>query len=118
MTPTVVLRDGKPFLVTGSPGGSTIITTVLQVLVNVIDHGMTLSEAVSSPRFHHQWIPDSITVEADSFSAGTLDALRKKGHLDIRPARYGLGDANSIMRVDGVLHGVEDPRTQGGAAGY
>ena len=118
MTPTVVLRDGKPILVTGSPGGSTIITTVLQVLVNVIDHGMTLSEAVSSPRFHHQWIPDSITVEADSFSAETLDALRKKGHLDIRPARYGLGDANSIMRVDGVLHGVEDPRTQGGAAGY
>ena len=118
MTPTVVLQDGKPFLVTGSPGGSTIITTVLQVLVNVIDHGMTLSEAVSSPRFHHQWVPDSITVEADGFSPETLAALRKKGHTDIRPARYGLGDANSIMRMDGTLHGVQDPRTQGGAAGY
>ena len=118
MTPTIVLQKGKPFLVTGSPGGSTIITTVLQVVVNVIDHGMALSAAVSSPRFHHQWIPDSITVEADRFSADTLDALRTKGHSDIRPARYGLGDANSVMRVNGVLHGVEDPRTQGGAAGY
>ncbi|MEC9285813.1 MAG: gamma-glutamyltransferase [Pseudomonadota bacterium] len=118
MTPTIVLRDGEPILVTGSPGGSTIITTVLQVVVNVIDHGMTLSAAVASPRFHHQWIPDSVTVEKDGFAPGTLDALRDKGHLDIRPQRYGLGDANSIMRVNGVLHGVEDPRTQGGAAGY
>ena len=118
MTPTIVLQEGKPLLVTGSPGGSTIITTVLQVVVNVIDHGMALSAAVSSPRFHHQWIPDSITVEADRFSADTLDALRPNGHSDIPPARYGLGDANSVMRVNGVLHGVEDPRTQGGAAGY
>src|SRR6202008_1149321 len=64
MTPTIVLKDGRPFIVTGSPGGSRIITAVLQVLVNVIDHGMPMNEAVHAPRLHHQWIPDETMVEA------------------------------------------------------
>ena len=63
MTPTIVLKDGKPFLVTGSPGGSRIITTVLQVILNVIDRGMTIAEAVAAPRIHHQWLPDEVFVE-------------------------------------------------------
>ena len=67
MTPTIVRKDGKPLLVTGSPGGSTIITTTLQVVANVIDHGMSLSDAVSSPRFHHQWL-DRVMHETYAFS--------------------------------------------------
>ena len=63
MTPTIVFKDGKPFLVTGSPGGSRIITTVLQVIVNVIDHGMTIADAVAAPRIHHQWLPDEVVLE-------------------------------------------------------
>ena len=69
MTPTIVSKEGEVVLVTGSPGGSTIITTVLQVVSNVIDHGMGLSDAVAHPSFHHQWLPDSILVEKKGFSS-------------------------------------------------
>lgn len=120
MTPTIVSKNGELVLVTGSPGGSTIITTVLQVISNVIDHGMDLSEAVARPRFHHQWLPDSILVERNGFSSDTVRLLETMGHRKPRIVRYGggIGDANSIMRVDTELHGVSDPRNAGGAAGY
>ena len=116
MTPTLVTRDGVPFLITGSPGGSTIITTVLQVIMNVIDHSMSLSEAVGSPRFHHQWFPDAIQFGPRALSPDTLDLLQEKGH-QLRP-RSAIGDANSILIKDGAYWGVKDPREFGSALGY
>ena len=119
MSPTIVLRDGAPLLVTGSPGGSTIITTVMQVIVNVIDHGMSLSEAVSAPRFHHQWQPDQITVERFGWSPDTRAKLEALGHRNIVtvPLGRGIGDANSVMRVEGGFVGMADPRGAGAATG-
>ena len=116
MTPTLVTRDGAPFLITGSPGGSTIITTVLQVIMNVIDHGMSVAEAVGSPRFHHQWFPDAIQFGPRALSPDTLDLLQEKGH-QLRP-RSAIGDANSILIKDGAYWGVKDPREFGSALGY
>ncbi len=120
MSPTIVLKDGEPILVTGSPGGSTIITTVFQVLVNVIDHGMDLSDAVGKPRFHHQWQPDRIVYEKYGISPDTLRKLDKMGHGNISEVRWGrgIGDANSVMRVADDIQGMSDPRNDGGAAGY
>ena len=120
MTPTIVLKDGEPVLVTGSPGGSTIITTVLQVVMNVVDHGMDLSDAVAKPRFHHQWKPDRINIERFGFSPDTLDLLRKLGHRNLMTRSFGrgIGDANSVMRVGDELHGVSDPRNNGGAVAF
>ena len=116
MTPTLVTLDGAPFLITGSPGGSTIITTVLQVIMNVIDHGMSVAEAVGSPRFHHQWFPDAIQFGPRALSPDTLDLLQEKGH-QLRP-RGAIGDANSILIKDGAYWGVKDPREFGSALGY
>ena len=116
MTPTIVLKDGKPFLVTGSPGGSRIITTVLSVLLNVIDHGMSIAEAVHAPRIHHQWLPDEVTVEA-GVPAATVKALEARGHsVAVRPP---LSSANSIMVTPDGLIGAADTRTRGAlAVGY
>ncbi len=116
MTPTLVTRNGEPFLITGSPGGSTIITTVLQVLMNVIDHKMPLAEAVGLPRFHHQWFPDAIQFGPRALSPDTLDLLQAKGH-KLAP-RSEIGDANSILIKDGTYWGVKDPREFGSALGY
>ncbi len=119
MTPTIITKDGEPWLVTGSPGGSTIIMTVLQVVVNAIDHGMGVADAVGRPRFHHQWQPDVITYEALGISPDTLALLRARGHNNLRalgPGR-GMGDANSIMYRDGRFYGTSDPRNLGGAVG-
>jgi len=118
MTPTIVTKDGKLFLVTGSPGGSTIINTVLQVIINAIDHKMNVSDAVSLPRFHHQWKPDRVIYEPFAFSPDTLALLRAMGHEQLMEARWRLGDANTIMAVDGALLGMSDPRNDGGAAGH
>jgi gamma-glutamyltranspeptidase/glutathione hydrolase len=118
MSPTIVLKDGAPLLVTGSPGGSTIITTTLQVVLNVLDHGMSLSDAVGQPRFHHQWLPDQVIFERYGFSPDTLQQLRDLGHQALipLPAGTGLGDANSVMLRDGEFAGMADPRNAGGAA--
>ncbi|MCC7347327.1 MAG: gamma-glutamyltransferase [Variibacter sp.] len=116
MSPTIVLRDGRVFLVTGSPGGSRIITTVLQVIVNVIDHGMNIAEAVAAPRLHHQWLPDQVLAER-GFSPDTLRLLQARGHT-IRLDNTS-GSANSIMAVPGGLAGATDTRQRGTlAAGY
>ena len=116
MTPTIVLKDGKPFLVTGSPGGSRIITTVLQVIVNVIDRGMTIAEAVAAPRIHHQWLPDEVFVERD-YPQDAIRALEARGHsVTVRSAPTS---ANSILVTPHGLVGAADPRTRGAlAAGY
>ena len=120
MTPTIVVDSaGHVLLATGSPGGSTIITTVLQVVVNVLDHGMELADAVGLPRFHHQWQPDRVVFERWGISPDTLNILAGRGHsLVLLPWGRGIGDANSVMRSGDELLGVSDPRNRGGAAGH
>ncbi|MDH5738429.1 MAG: gamma-glutamyltransferase family protein, partial [Gammaproteobacteria bacterium] len=120
MTPAIVTKNGVPVLITGSPGGSTIITTVFQVVVNVIDHQMTVEDAVSLPRFHHQWLPDEIRYEKYAINPDSLKILQRKGHKNFRLVDYGrgIGDANSILYKDGVMHGIKDPRGEGTAVGY
>ena len=117
MTPTLVLRDGEPVLATGSPGGSTIITTVLQVVTNVIDHGMDIVRAVAAPRFHHQWQPNQVRYEPGAVPADTLTGLSKIGHVGFRETP-GIGDANSVMRVGDEITARSDPRNAGAAAAY
>jgi gamma-glutamyltranspeptidase/glutathione hydrolase len=116
MTPTIVLKDGKPFLVTGSPGGSRIITTVLQVLVNVIDRKLSIAEAIAEPRVHNQWLPDEVAVE-QGFSRDLIDALKARGQTVVE----GLPrtSANSILVTPRGFVGAADNRTRGAlAAGY
>jgi gamma-glutamyltranspeptidase / glutathione hydrolase len=116
MTPTIVLKDGKPFLITGSPGGSRIITAVLQVILNVIDFGMPIDKAVSTPRLHHQWEPDRVVVEP-GFPPALLDALRARGHT-IMPTRPFTAVNSILVTPDGYV-GAADARTRGAlAAGY
>jgi gamma-glutamyltranspeptidase/glutathione hydrolase len=119
MCPTVVARDGKAVLVTGSPGGRTIINTVLCVVVNAIEFGMPLREAVDSPRMHHQWFPDRLLVEpalADHYGS-TLEKLRAQGY-EISNGRERQGDAHSIGIGPNGFLGVADRRTSGWAAGF
>ena len=113
MSPTIVLKDGKPVLVTGSPGGSRIISTVLQVIVNVLDYHMDVAAAVAAPRLHHQWRPDEVRIE-HGFADETLAALRAKGHQVIEP--MGQTSANSILVTANGLLGAPDPRTRGAEA--
>ena len=113
MSPTIVLKDGKPVLVTGTPGGSRIISAVLQIVVDVLDYKMDVAAAVAAPRVHHQWMPDVVRVER-GFSPETLDALREKGHQVIEP--LGQTSANSIAVTSNGLLGAPDPRTRGAAA--
>jgi gamma-glutamyltranspeptidase/glutathione hydrolase len=119
MTTTIVTREGEPWLVTGSPGGSTIITTALQVILNSIDHEMSINDAVGRPRFHHQWQPDQVWFEPLGLSPDTLSILRNMGH-EMNPTPWGgnIGDANSIKRVDGEMRAMSDPRNDGGAAAF
>lgn len=109
MSPTIIAKDGKTWLVTGSPGGSRIITTVLQMVVNSIDFGMNVAEATNAPRFHHQWLPDQLRVEK-GFSPDTLKLLSQKGqNVKVMSA---MGSTQSIMLgPDGMRYGASDPRT-------
>ena len=113
MSPTIVLKDGKPVLVTGTPGGSRIISAVLQIVVNVLDYKMDVAAAVAAPRVHHQWMPDEVRVER-GFPQETLDALKAKGHQVIEP--LGQTSANSIAVTPNGLLGAPDPRTRGAEA--
>lgn len=116
MTPTIIInQDEEYLLVTGSPGGSTIITTVLQVIVNSIDHKMSLYDAVASPRFHHQWLPDRITLEMQDFDPKIVEDLRLLGHETVQ--RASIGDANSAQKIGNQIIGVSDPRNDGRAVG-
>jgi len=111
MTPTIVERDGRLFLVLGAPGGSTIITAVYQVILNLIEFDMDLEKAVNAGRFHHQWLPNHITVEAGALDSITMAALRDMGHEFKEIERMAVIKAIHV-RDDGKLHGVGDPRNQ------
>jgi len=117
MTPSIVLgRDGRLLMVLGTPGGPTIINSVYQVIVNVVDHGMSLAEAVAAPRVHQQALPDVVFYERGGLAQTTLDGLRAMGY-QLRE-RGRMGDIAAIERTAAGWVGVADPRRGGGAAGY
>ncbi|MBR0871742.1 gamma-glutamyltransferase [Bradyrhizobium tropiciagri] len=113
MSPTIVLKDGKVVLVTGSPGGSRIISAVTQIVVDVIDYKMDIAAAVAAPRVHHQWLPDEVRIER-GFPDDVLDGLKAKGHKLVEPLGYS--SANSILVTPNGLIGAPDPRTRGSEA--
>ena len=117
MTPTIIEKDGKLKMVVGTPGGSTIPTSVFQTISNVIDFGMDADQAVQSPRFHHQWLPDQIFVEKDAISATDRKALEAIGH--VFKERGAIGRVEAIVRRDdGKLHTAADRRGDDDAKGY
>jgi gamma-glutamyltranspeptidase/glutathione hydrolase len=113
MSPTIVMKDGKPILVTGSPGGSRIISTVLQVIVDVLDYRMDVAAAVAAPRLHHQWLPDEVRIER-GFNDEVLAELKARGHHIVE--LMGQTSANSIAIGESGLLGAPDPRTRGAEA--
>jgi gamma-glutamyltranspeptidase / glutathione hydrolase len=116
MTPTILVKDGKLFMVTGSPGGRTIINTVLLTILNVVDFGMNAQEAVDAGRFHHQWLPDQITYERFSLSPDTLAGLRTKGHALREGGTQGLAEVIVYNAADDMLEGGVDRRQPDGGA--
>ncbi|MFM8347502.1 MAG: gamma-glutamyltransferase, partial [Bacteroidota bacterium] len=117
MTPTIVERDGKLFMVVGTPGGTTIITSVYQTILNVVEHGMSMQQAVNSPRFHSQWAPDLVFMEAGAFSKEDSTKLSGMGHIFKQRGPIGRVDAIRVMK-DGRLEGGADPRGDDKAEGY
>jgi len=118
MSPTIVTRDGKLLMVTGSPGGRTIINTVLMTILNVIDFGMNAQEAVDAGRMHHQWLPDRLSVERFGFSADSLNALRAMGHTVSEAGGQGVAEVIVLNQKDDILEGGMDRRApDGGAVG-
>ena len=118
MTPTIVGRDGRPVLVLGSPGGPRITTAILEILTNIADFGLTPDQAVAMPRFHHQWLPDTLYYERDGFASATLTALAERGHRLIEQPPWGAVELIAIGPGHRLL-GVNDPRRPAGsAAGY
>lgn len=117
MTPTIVLRDGEPYLVTGSPGGPRIITTTLLTILNVVDFGMDAAEAVAAPRLHHQWRPDEIEVEPPT-PADVIEGLRRRGHsVRVGDREWASAQLVRVDRASGLHTGASDPRTDGEAIG-
>ena len=118
MTPTIVLKDGKLLFAVGSPGGPTIINTVTQVIVNIIDHGMNIQQAIDWPRVHHQWMPDQILYEPYGLVPDVMNRLKSMGHQFGNPRN--IGDAEGVMIEDktGVRLGASDPRLDGKSVGY
>jgi gamma-glutamyltranspeptidase / glutathione hydrolase len=119
MTPTILARDGELFMVTGTPGGRTIINTVLQTILNVVDHGMSAQAAVDAGRVHHQWLPDVLYYEQHGFSLDSLNGLRAMGHTLEERLQQGAAEVIVVNRATGLLEGGVDLRVPGGgAAGY
>jgi gamma-glutamyltranspeptidase / glutathione hydrolase len=131
MTPTLVLKDGRPLLVLGTPGGARIITTVLEIIVNVLDHGMSLQEAVDAPRIHHQWLPDTLAAEPYALSADTTGSLSRMGYHVVPLEVWGAGNAAEAIGIapadedqaralgfprPRLLYGVSDSRARAGSA--
>lgn len=119
MTPTVVEKDGKLWMVVGTPGGSTIITSVLQTILNVYEFGMGMQEAVEAPRFHHQWLPDLVSFEPDSFDSTLISKLKSKGYLILENNNPIIGKVDAILVLEnGKLEGGADPRGDDKAVGF
>ena len=117
MTPTIVTENKRLRMAVGAPGGSTIITTVLQVLLNVLEYGMDAGAAISAPRIHHQWLPDRLRVEPWGLDTLTLLELSRRGHQIEQQSPWG--NANAIVVTpDGILEGSADPRGEGSPRGY
>ena len=118
MTPTILLQEGRPAMVTGSPGGPRIITTVLLSILNVIDYGLNVQESVSAPRFHHQWVPDKLFVEP-AIPEDVIEGLRRRGHrVEVSVRNWSSAQAIVIDPETGWHMGGTDPRSDGLALGY
>ncbi|NNL67285.1 MAG: gamma-glutamyltransferase, partial [Myxococcales bacterium] len=118
MTPTIVTRDGRVFMVTGSPGGPRIITTTLLTVLNVVDFGMNVQEAVAAPRYHHQWVPDRLQLER-AVPRDVVEALRRRGHpVEVSERDWSSAQAIVIDPESGLHYGGSDPRSDGAAVGY
>ncbi len=118
MTPTIVEKDGKLYMVVGTPGGSTIITSVYQTILNVLEHGMTMQQSVNALKFHHQWLPDKIVFEAGAFKDQTIKTLQSRGY-NMEQQSNTLGRMDCILvRPDGTLEGASDPRSDDTSVGY
>lgn len=119
MTPTIVEKNGKLFMVVGSPGGSTIITSVLQTILNVYEYGMSMQESVNAPRFHHQWLPDLITFEPNTFEPKTIETLKAKGYLINEKTTPVIGKVDAILVLpNNNLEGGADFRGDDKASGF
>jgi gamma-glutamyltranspeptidase / glutathione hydrolase len=118
MTPTIVLKNGKLFLMLGSPGGPRIISTVTNILMGVVDYGFDIKQAVNAPRFHHQWLPDQIFVESVGFSPDTIKLLESRGHKVKTQGYWSDGECIAVDSDHGELLGASDGRGNGRAVGY
>ena len=119
MTPTIVGQNGKPLFAIGSPGGRTIINTTMQVILNVIDHGYNIAQAIEAGRIHHQWLPDVTSMEGDSFSPDTVRLYQAKGHEIRERGSQGAAMGVYLDREEGLYLGGSDSRRGDGAAvGY
>ena len=116
MTPTILARNGKVFLVIGSPGGRTIINTVLLVILNVVDFGLNVQEAIDAPRFHHQWLPDVIRYERYGLSPDTVALLKARGHTLAETSVQGVAQGIVFDAESGLLEGGTDRRAPDGGA--
>ena len=116
MTPTIVEKNGKLFMVVGTPGGSTIITSVFQTILNVIEFNMDMQQAVSAKRIHHQWLPDDVETERDALDSATINALQQKGYKVV--SRGTIGRVDAILVTKDGYQGGADPRGDDTALGF